>query len=629
MENDDRCLDSPALCNKHGNPNPILGDGPLQKGDRRKEVTKKLQRMLKELDYDLGNTGPDKDGVDGTFGVRTHVAVIDFQQEKVHKYWEGKTLKNDGLVGPQTSDALNREMVGVWYDFYQTDEKLTEGKKIITVTSKYLSDTGLSLEDLKGEEEIDVIVKGEVKKIEYGIDLTKTDERWIPDACNERVKYTSRLYALLKGKWVFPPPRKKTITFQLKDVSKEPGICMNYPQNGNENPDLFFPDDDDNKDFDLEDDDTSSADCPTAILVANDNPAHDHHHLKATTKDAVNEATVVVRCEDYGAFGTLEASARNCKTLLPREEHADVSGQLGPNDVKMPHDEDGNNIADAAPQDAGGAPADTDDDATPVGDPAYPGDGFTNYEEYRGFIIGGGGSAKKHIRTDITKKDLFIYVEHAELRAHLGYYGQTGIRVHVLRDPLLFNGTASRVVNFNRNNATKEEQHGLWLLKAPPDGGSRGVTYWITRPPRKPGNCEKIEIMVETINNEGIANMLKRVIAHELGHACGLAHHGDVNPILHNCGGKARVNRNGFETSGDVMCVMRYTNVARYWCHGNPHHRHETERPAVVGNTYCSSPDGTGINAPGAILYFFRRGHFRNDATVGNCKSHIRVRDRD
>jgi hypothetical protein len=446
MENDDRCLDSASLCNRGGNPNPILGDGALQRGDRRKEEVKKLQRMLKELDYDLGNTGPEKDGVDGGFGKKTHDAVIEFQQDEAHKYWEGKTLNDDGLVGPRTSDALNREMVGVWYDFYQTDEKLTEGKKIITITSNYLSDTGLSLEGLKAEEDIDVIIKGEIQKIRYGIDLTATDLYWLPDARNDRLEYTARIYGFLKDKWVFPPPRKRTITFELKDVSKEPGICMNYPQKGNTNPDLFFAEGDDKmKTFDLNEDNTSGESCPTEILVNNDNPAHSHHYLKATTKEIVNESTVVVRCEDYGAYGTLQASARNCETLLPREKNAQVSGKTGPNDVKMPYDDDGNNIADVALQDDDGAPADTDDDATPTGNSSYPGDGLTNYEEYRGFIIGGGSSAKKHIRTNITQKDLFIYIEHAELSAHLGYFNQSGLRVHILRDPLLFNGTDNKL----------------------------------------------------------------------------------------------------------------------------------------------------------------------------------------
>ena len=89
-------------------------------GDRRKEVTKKLQRMLKELDYDLGNTGPEKDGVDGAFGKKTLDAVTQYQQDETHKDWEGNELDDDGLVGPRTSDSLNREMVGIWYDYYKT-----------------------------------------------------------------------------------------------------------------------------------------------------------------------------------------------------------------------------------------------------------------------------------------------------------------------------------------------------------------------------------------------------------------------------------------------------------------------------------------------------------------------------
>ena len=51
------------------------GDGPLRRGDSRSDLVKHLQRMLSALKYDLGDTGSDKDGVDGEFGVKTQGAV--------------------------------------------------------------------------------------------------------------------------------------------------------------------------------------------------------------------------------------------------------------------------------------------------------------------------------------------------------------------------------------------------------------------------------------------------------------------------------------------------------------------------------------------------------------------------
>jgi hypothetical protein len=52
------------------------------------QLVKHLQKMLVTLGYDLGTSGPDKDGVDGSFGKLTETAVNDFQE------------KNRDLEGP-------------------------------------------------------------------------------------------------------------------------------------------------------------------------------------------------------------------------------------------------------------------------------------------------------------------------------------------------------------------------------------------------------------------------------------------------------------------------------------------------------------------------------------------------
>jgi len=117
------------------------GNGPLSRGDSRSDLVKHLQRMLAALKYDLGDTGPDNDGVDGDYGARTQEAVEEFQ--KSHKDWDGKQLLRDGRVGPRTSDALNRTLVGLWYDTYETPTELTETLKLVTVTDKVAVEKGV------------------------------------------------------------------------------------------------------------------------------------------------------------------------------------------------------------------------------------------------------------------------------------------------------------------------------------------------------------------------------------------------------------------------------------------------------------------------------------------------------
>ncbi len=63
------------------------GDGVLE-----------IQRILHELNYDLGSFEDAEDGVDGIFGFKTKEAIEEFQKDE--------DLTVDGIVGIQTSTAL-------------------------------------------------------------------------------------------------------------------------------------------------------------------------------------------------------------------------------------------------------------------------------------------------------------------------------------------------------------------------------------------------------------------------------------------------------------------------------------------------------------------------------------------
>jgi peptidoglycan hydrolase-like protein with peptidoglycan-binding domain len=138
------------------------GNGPLGKGDRMEELVKHIQKMLKALGFNLGEFGPNRDGVDGKFGDDVEKTVKKFQEKS--KDWEGNQLNSNGSVDERTSDALNRTLVGAWYDFYQTDIELTGGKRIITAERKFLSDKGLGIENLENEKNIVIIIKGLTKQ---------------------------------------------------------------------------------------------------------------------------------------------------------------------------------------------------------------------------------------------------------------------------------------------------------------------------------------------------------------------------------------------------------------------------------------------------------------------------------
>ena len=72
-------------------------DRLLNKGTKGNDV-KQMQKVLKQLGYELGNFGENKDGIDGVFGSVTQAAVRAFQ--------EANSLTVDGIVGPETLKAL-------------------------------------------------------------------------------------------------------------------------------------------------------------------------------------------------------------------------------------------------------------------------------------------------------------------------------------------------------------------------------------------------------------------------------------------------------------------------------------------------------------------------------------------
>jgi hypothetical protein len=63
-----------------------------------------VQRRLRTLGYQLGTSGPTRDGVDGTMGRRTDKAIQDFQIDA--------GLSFDSVVGDQTRRALNDAVGG-------------------------------------------------------------------------------------------------------------------------------------------------------------------------------------------------------------------------------------------------------------------------------------------------------------------------------------------------------------------------------------------------------------------------------------------------------------------------------------------------------------------------------------
>jgi hypothetical protein len=101
------------------NKNNKLGDRVLRRGSKGSDV-ESLQVKLVHYGYDLGNFGPNKNGVDGKYGDKTVTAVKEFQKDA--------GIKVDGLFGPESLKALNNFNMDM--DDTKSDKDTPDGSQL-------------------------------------------------------------------------------------------------------------------------------------------------------------------------------------------------------------------------------------------------------------------------------------------------------------------------------------------------------------------------------------------------------------------------------------------------------------------------------------------------------------------
>jgi hypothetical protein len=284
------------------------------------------------------------------------------------------------------------------------------------------------------------------------------------------------------------------------------------------------------------------------------------------------------------------------------------------------------------------------------------GDGFTAYEEYRGVISEG-----KFKRLDPTKKEVGILATQTDFtlfKEGMSWFNKASeleiVRFDFDKDEIAGDGR----LNMNKKSAHDFDQFALYLL----DGGLEkdvvGRVYTKKSRPDIPAqiisvvaNWNYIQIayqnMVVSARPEqlkfSLTDYLAQTVAHELGHAVNIWHHGDDNPyadfeVPDDSASYRIFNRNGIlitdrpylltiigqnrETveSGDMLCMLNYYPYY-YWGYtvgADGAHIFNQEPLLPLGKIFCISKNGTGINA--TKLYF-------GDAAKGNCLSQIKLRN--
>jgi hypothetical protein len=497
-----------------------------------------------------------------------------------------------------------------------------------------VKNTGVQLDDQPKES-----APVAVKVYQPGVQLEYPALDWLPKAISRDAFVQLKSYLLYKenGIWKEALAHMGRIHFfELLEVSQEKGFCMNAPdpKAADNCRDLYFEEEDHTEIFERPND-------PALFNCSIKNT----YYVHARSQKPQKEETIAVISGDQGSYGFLRSFANinqggrdSIKGELPVYTPVPIPAEKVPhpagrpkkqiytdNRVTVPRDVDENRIADGGWRTQGNVlikdpvnPQDDDDNQLP-GD-GYPGDGLSNYEEYRGFLTDG-----NLIRTNTRNKDLFINNPNGfnlqTFRAALsGGAGKSkaGVDVHEIRKSDYVDNQ-TREINFNYNprlhyvpppDEELRAQKGLWLI----DGREQkdkpkllGQTYTaeerfkdINTPPNWVAGIAVFTHSIRRyaprvgVNAEGL---ITHVATHELGHGIAMWHHGDR--ILAS---------NGLQ-SGNVNCIMRYDNVF-------PDNIHE-----AFGSIFCDHPGGTGTNAlnPCEVPVCY------GDATRGDCIHQFRI----
>ncbi len=313
-------------------------------------------------------------------------------------------------------------------------------------------------------------------------------------------------------------PRIKTFRFELLDTSSEPGVCLNWPLGAKDN------------DYDLRlaaapqfAGQLSEKDQANAVaLTLNDDKGRPYAETQIDSYDFGGRATLKVVCELQ--------DGREITGLMKGEKEGEEL-------VRLPKMNGPDWIAEAWRKEKNVEKLSALSDEEKVEDQKHNGDGYTLYEEYRGWAVNG-----SHVEGDPERKDFFVL-------NLIGGDAQNGInlfealsklRVHSKLRRSEMSQTA-RLMNGNHRDAPHlVDQHGVWVkVFTRAKLGDNGADTPMTKAgvAGRPSIAKGVGILARS-DKESIFNQpfnlpardmifaYDRAIAHELLHSVGVEHHG-------------------------------------------------------------------------------------------------------
>jgi hypothetical protein len=331
-------------------------------------------------------------------------------------------------------------------------------------------------------------------------------------------------------------------------------------------------------------------------------------------------------------------------TSIPDDEEDHPQGRkkkklYEDNRVTIPRDIDENHIADNGWRAAIGNgqqrdPEDVkiDEDNLPVGD-GYKSDGYTGYEEYRGFDVL--EPRAEHVRTDMKQKDLMVWNEASFDVSR--FRTQSKITTHIVAKDNLHKKNSIYWSNFNSPTYGEYQQAGLRLCEGsnnncPGSATVLGIANTLTRQPAPPNWVKNVAVYKKRLEDMKLVkdgfltytDKSQQVVAHELGHAVNTYHHGEAT------GTEGNYNYNVVQgpRSGNVTCIMRYDNKDVAPCQNLVETEitvgTKTKKAKVepTGTIFCTAAAGTGYNTNNQCFGNCAAGR-------GNCVKQFRVSGRD
>ena len=323
-----------------------------------------------------------------------------------------------------------------------------------------------------------------------------------------------------EGKFV---PRVKNIRFQLLDTSREPGICLNWPLSAKD------------QDYDLR---------LAAVAGGKLSKSDQILEVDDPKRNDEGQAYAEVQIDSYDFGG--RASLRAICLLADGREIEGVMKEVGEM-PRLPKMKSPGWVADSWKQKNKAASLADDDDNEKVEGQKDNGDGFTLYEEYRGWA-----ENEKHIDGDPKRKDLFILNQigagGADAIGGIKLFERVSklITHHRLSESEM--STAARLMKGNHREAPhRVDQHGVWMYNADgtgvPAGGTVGMTNEDADRAFRPGRVNHVVVESRGIydaifghdrsvgdyklSERDAAFAYDRAVAHELLHVVGVDHHGE------------------------------------------------------------------------------------------------------